>query len=420
MKRTIKIIVAILAAVALLAGILLFCRQCKDTGDPPAADTTTTTTTSVSTTIVGDTTTTTGDDTNLTTTTEQAAQTTTTTAPEDTNTVAHVWSEWTVKAATCTAAGSKTRTCADCGETQTQAVAAAGHKWDKGKVTVEPTSCTDKGSKLLTCQTCNETKTAVIDGKHTYGAWQWEEYQYTIDYGKDHPGYVPGFPTTATYTSHRQYRLCAECGRKETDGTANHSCQRGSKNHTITRVKEGKCDQRDVMRSTCKICGWYVEYEGEAGKHNLVEETFHLTDYGPYTNELDASIYTCTDCGGSDLFYRYGKGFEDNNRYRLRISLSQGVAFMSPSPHGYDAFENPTMQTVKRDFTYDSEGYVSSFTIYWWYNGVQYNQVIPCGREEILAWFGEYDFVEEFQDSFTYHLRCYGREWRPYKISWTS
>ena len=48
----------------------------------------------------------------------------------------HEWGGWTVtKDATCEVAGVRSRTCAQCGETETAPVAATGHKWAEATCT---------------------------------------------------------------------------------------------------------------------------------------------------------------------------------------------------------------------------------------------------------------------------------------------
>ena len=116
----------------------------------------------------------------------------------------HSWSDWTVTEATCTADGSKTRTCGTCGETETETIpatghqhteirsasaagcetegytgdtyctdcgaliasgttiAATGHTWNDGEVTQEPTE-TENGIKTYTCTVCGATKTEEIE-----------------------------------------------------------------------------------------------------------------------------------------------------------------------------------------------------------------------------------------------------------------
>ena len=318
----------------------------------------------------------------------------------------HTMGSWsTTKKATCDTNGVKTRKCSKCGHEETQTIAATGHNWDSGKVTTTPTSCSDMGIKTYTCQTCGKTKTEQIKGSHTFGEWKWEEYTFKHSSG-------------GTYTSHRKYRTCTKCGYKETSGS-DHICQKGSDNHTVTTVKAGTCTTKATMRSTCKVCGWYVEYEGKKGDHTVKIETRHLTDYGAYTNELDANVETCTSCGATDVTYVLGEGWSDYNRYRVPLNTNKGSAHaMNPITGDTALLDHPTWQSVRRDFVYDSEGYVKQYTQYWWYNGQRYSQVIKCGKGEIEAWFEEYGLVATSANS-RYTIRIYGTEIRPYQISYS-
>lgn len=318
----------------------------------------------------------------------------------------HSYGSWsTTKNATCDTNGVKTRKCSKCGNEETQTIAATGHNWDEGKVTTTPTSCSDMGIKTYTCQTCGKTKTEQIKGNHTFGDWHWEEYTYTQD--------------GVSRVSHRKARYCTACGYKETDGTPHHYCARGSDNHVVTTVKAGTCSTKAIMRSTCKVCGWYVEYEGSKGKCNWVDKEVHLSDYGPYTNELDATVSECTGCGDKAIVYHKGEGWSDYNRYRVSLSVNSGNAYMAqPQDDNFAAYDHPTWQMVRRDFVYDSNGYVKQFTLYWWYNGSRYSQVIKCGEGEMEAWFAEYGLSATSANSH-YQIRVYGTEVRPYKISYT-
>lgn len=116
----------------------------------------------------------------------------------------HSWGDWSVTtSATCTTAGSKTRTCGTCGEMQTETIAATGHQhtevrdavaagcettgytgdtyctdcgnqissgtniaakghsWNDGEVTKEATE-TENGVMTYTCTVCSATKTEAI------------------------------------------------------------------------------------------------------------------------------------------------------------------------------------------------------------------------------------------------------------------
>lgn len=319
----------------------------------------------------------------------------------------HSYGSWsTTKKATCDSNGTKTRKCSTCGNTETQTIAATGHNWDSGKVTTTPTSCSDMGIRTYTCKACGRTKTEQIKGNHTFGEWTYEEYDWTNEYG-------------GVQVSHRKVRVCTKCGYKETDGTPGHYCAKGSSNHTVTTVKEGTCTTKATMRSTCKICGWYVEYEGKKGSCNWVDKEVHLSDYGAYTNELDATVSECTSCGTKSVVYHKGEGWSDYNRYYVNPNITQGSAYsMMPVTDDFDLVDNPTWQTVRRDFVNDSNGYVKQFTLYWWYNGSRYSQVIKCGEGEIEAWFAEYGLTATSANS-TYTIKIFGSYAQPYKISYT-
>ena len=84
--------------------------------------------------------------------------------------ITHTFGEWTtVKAATCTEAGSEKRVCSVCGTEETRTIAALGHKFGAWTVTT-PTTCTEAGVETRTCSVCStsETRTVAALG-HTPG-----------------------------------------------------------------------------------------------------------------------------------------------------------------------------------------------------------------------------------------------------------
>ena len=153
------------------------------------------------------------------------------------------------------------------------------------------------------------------------------------------------------------------------------------------------------------------------GKHQWQDEYRHLTDYTEYTDELDAQISKCTACGKQAVTYKLGKGFRESYKYHCDLFIDPGEAYMGvPMNDEFNAIEHPEWQLVYREQVYDENGYVIKFTVYWWYNGQRYSQVINCGPGEIEAWF-------PIQDSSggrgCYQLRIFGTYIAPYKISWT-
>ena len=67
-------------------------------------------------------------------------------------TAAHTYGEWTtVKEATCTAAGQKQHTCTECGHVETEVIPATGHHW------------VDRGDGTRTCPDCGATETLPVN-----------------------------------------------------------------------------------------------------------------------------------------------------------------------------------------------------------------------------------------------------------------
>ncbi len=74
----------------------------------------------------------------------------------------HTFGEWEVtKPATCVTTGIETRTCEECGETETQEISRTDHTWDEGVITKEATE-TSNGARLYTCTVCKANKSEII------------------------------------------------------------------------------------------------------------------------------------------------------------------------------------------------------------------------------------------------------------------
>lgn len=366
------------------------------------------------------------------------------------NAIGHRWSSWKTTTATCTANGAKTRSCANCKKTESETIKATGHKygawtvtskptcdktgieirkcsscghsetriiaatahiWDEGKTTVTPTSCSDMGVIKYTCKVCSKTKMEQITGVHTYGNWYYEDYTYTIDHGS---------LGIETIDSHRKVRSCTKCGFKEYANIAKHPCGLGYDTNKTTIIKQPVCDTPGIKRVQCTICGWYqdMDYTQAGVGHKLTEKKVHLSDYTQYTNELDATITTCSVCGKQAVRYHYGKGYNDYNRWRVPIMINPGTAYVGNSPVNDDfAWVNhPTWQTVSRDHVYDSAGYVKQFTVYWHdKNGKRYSAIVKCGEGEMEALFASVGTYPSAKVT-AWSLQISGTWLRPYMI----
>ena len=374
-----------------------------------------------------------------------------------TNATGHGWSSWSTKAATCTTDGSKTRSCSNCKKVESEVIKATGHSfgawqvktpatcehggmetrqcskcsitssrttaatdhnWDSGVKTVVPTSCSDMGVIKYTCQTCGKTKTSQISGSHSFGSWKYEAYTYEVDASDIAP---PGMNPIVTYTSHRKVRACTKCGFKEYQNFGDHVCELGSRNHKVTIIKDPVCDTPGIKRSKCKICGWYedFEYAPNTGiSHKWVDKKVHLSDYTQYTNELDATISTCSACGKKSVVYHYGKGYNEYYRWRVPVGVEYGTAYAGTNPvnDNFKWVDHPTWQMVTRDYVYDADGYVKQFTVYAHdKNGKRYSVVVKCGEGEIEALFASAGMTPSKKVT-EWIVKIYGDTYGPYMI----
>ena len=164
----------------------------------------------------------------------------------------HQWDEGReTKSPTCTAAGEKTYTCADCGRTKTEKIDVLGHNfengtwqsdgdhhwkkcsrcdvtdeaskaphnWDTGVIKKQPT-CTTAGEKTFTCTVCKGTKTETVNatGHNWSDAWMHDDTHHWHDCGNANcdvtknsakEGYGPHSGGTANCT---QQAVCTICG----------------------------------------------------------------------------------------------------------------------------------------------------------------------------------------------------------------
>ena len=230
---------------------------------------------------------------------------------------AHVWGEGVVTTeATHLTEGVKTYTCADCGETKTEAIAKvaahtfgewtkynihehkktcacgaveyAAHVWGDGVVTTEATHLTE-GVKTYTCADCGETKTEVIakTSAHTFGEWtkyNVHEHKKTCACGAvEYAAHVWGEGVVTTEATHLTEGVktytCADCGETKTEVIAKTSA------HTFGEWTKYNIHEH---KHVC-ACG-AVEYAAHVwGEGVVTTEATHLTE--------GVKTYTCADCG---------------------------------------------------------------------------------------------------------------------------
>ncbi|MBQ6292683.1 MAG: SH3 domain-containing protein [Lachnospiraceae bacterium] len=86
----------------------------------------------------------------------------------------HNWGKWqTSTKATCTQQGKETRKCSRCGKTETRSAGAAlGHNWSAWKVT-KKASCSSEGQETRKCSRCDKTETRTVAKlPHKWGSWE--------------------------------------------------------------------------------------------------------------------------------------------------------------------------------------------------------------------------------------------------------
>lgn len=145
---------------------------------------------------------------------------------------AHEWGEGVVTTeASCENAGEKTYTCALCGETKTEEIAALGHQWSDWKV-IKEANCTEDGARMRTCSRCNETETEVI-----------------LKLGHNFVTKVVKQPTCTE--SGLQEKACTRCDlviENETIPATGH-------NYEWSVEKEATFHEDGVKKGTCTNCG---------------------------------------------------------------------------------------------------------------------------------------------------------------------
>lgn len=169
----------------------------------------------------------------------------------------HSYTSSVTQAATCTAEGVETYTCA-CGDSYTQSIPATGHSCQT--VTV-PATCTQAGSAVTTCENCGE---------------RWTES-------------LPATGHSWSSASESGIRTCTVCGE-----TWNEDLEPEGHVYEMTVLVEPTCDSEGLAAYVCTGCGDSYQTVLEATGHSYREEVTAPTCIsGGYTT------HTCDHCGES-------------------------------------------------------------------------------------------------------------------------
>ena len=196
----------------------------------------------------------------------------------------HEWSAWETKtAATCTAAGEQTRTCAECETTETQAIAALGHTGGTATCTAKAvcTTCNTAYGELLahdwnaatctaakTCKNCSATEGNALG--HTGGTATCTAKAVCTTCNTPYGEALGHTWTNANCTTPKTCSVCAA-----TEGTAlghtwvNATCTT-PKTCSVCAATEGTVLAHDWNAATCtapKTCKNCPATEGEALGH---------------------------------------------------------------------------------------------------------------------------------------------------------
>ena len=251
----------------------------------------------------------------------------------------HNWSKWTTtKAATCTADGSKTRTCSVCKKTETATITklghdykatvvkptctakgytlhkcsrcgdsykdtykdATGHSWSKWTTTKKAT-CTADGSKTRTCSVCKKTETATI-------AKLGHDYVTTV---------VKPTCTAKGYTLHK----CSRCGDSYKDTYKDATGHKWSK---WTTTKKATCTADGVQTRKCTVCG--------------KTETKTIKATGHKLTATPAKAATCTTNGNKAYWYcsTCKKYFSDKNG---KTEITKASTVVKAAGHKFTAWK---------------------------------------------------------------------------------
>ena len=172
--------------------------------------------------------------------------------------------------ANCTTNGVSTRTCTQCGYSETQTIPANGqHSYGAWKVIKEAT-CTENGTQQRTCTRCGNVETGTVTkGGHVYGEW------------------VVTKEPTCTEAGAKQ-RTCTLCNSVDTVTVVKLGHNYGEN----VVAKEATCMETGIVTRTCARCGYVLSLTTPKADHTYSHETIPATC-------VTAAIekYTCTVCG---------------------------------------------------------------------------------------------------------------------------
>ncbi|MGN0527159.1 MAG: cohesin domain-containing protein [Acutalibacteraceae bacterium] len=179
----------------------------------------------------------------------------------------HTYGNWIIdEEATCTVAGSKHKTCSNCGDVVIESINALGHNYSTEWTIDKAATCAKEGSKSHHCSRCDSvTDVTVIQPdytKHEYSDWVIEKAA-TCD------------------SAGRRVKMCAYCGDTVYDVIP----ALGHKYGDSVITKEPTCVNDGSQRKTCSTCGDVLTNSIPAVGHNystewIIDKAANCTEYG--------------------------------------------------------------------------------------------------------------------------------------------
>ena len=243
----------------------------------------------------------------------------------------HKYGDWKVTEATCTEAGSRTKTCSVCSDVVTEAIPALGHDWEKEFTVDKAASCTEKGEKSIHCTRCDvrDQVTEIPASEHKYGDWKvTTEATCTETGSRTKTCSVCGDVVTEAIPAlghdwEKEFTVdkAASCTEK---GEKSIHCTRCDVRDQVTEIPalehkygdwkvttEATCEEAGSHTKTCSVCSDVVTEAIPALGHDWKKE-FTVDKAASCTEKGEKSIH-CTRCDVRDqvteipaLEHKYG------------------------------------------------------------------------------------------------------------------
>ena len=218
------------------------------------------------------------------------------------NKAAHTWDEGVVTTpATCTTAGEKTFTCAECQATKTEPIKATGHSMTK--TPAQAATCTEPGnSEYYTCGNCGKFFSDEA-GKNEIAKDSWVIKALGHKLTK-----TEAKAATCTEAGNNEYYTCATCNKFFSDADGKNEIAKDSwiikaLGHKLTKTeaKAATCTEPgNNAYWTCDTCGQVFKDEQGTQPTTVDAETINATGHTPktdWTTDGDYHWHVCDKCG---------------------------------------------------------------------------------------------------------------------------